>query len=34
MVQEGERNSRRDVGPETDGGEESGCTGQYGSGVR
>ena len=29
MVREGERNSRRDVRPETDGTE-----GQYGSGVR
>ena len=34
MVQEGERNSRRDVRPETDGREETGGTGQYGSGVR
>ena len=38
MVQEGDRNSRRGVGlrPETDlhGREETGCTGQYGSGVR
>ena len=25
---------RRDVRPETDGGEENGGTGQYGSGVR
>ena len=33
-VQEGERNSRRDVRPETDGREETGGTGQYGSGVR
>ena len=33
-VQEGDRNSRRDVRPETDGGEETGGTGQYGSGVR
>ena len=32
--QKGERNSRRDVRPETDGREETGCTGQYGSGVR
>ena len=32
-VQEGERNSRRDVRPETDGKEETGDTGQYGSGV-
>ena len=32
--QEGERNSRRDVRPETDGREETGGTGQYGSGVR
>ena len=30
----GERNSRRDVRPETDGREETGGTGQYGSGVR
>ena len=30
----GERNSRRDVRPETDGRQETGCTGQYGSGVR
>ena len=30
----GERNSRRDVRPETDGGEETGGTGQYDSGVR
>ena len=28
-----ERNSRRDVRPETDGREETGVTGQYGSGV-
>ena len=33
-VQEGERNNRRDVRPETDGREETGCTGQFGSGVR
>ena len=33
-VQEGERSIRRDVRPETDGREESGGTGQYGSGVR
>ena len=33
MVQEGESNSRRDVRPETDGREETGCSGQYGSGV-
>ena len=33
-VQEGEMNSRRDVWPETDGREEIGGTGQYGSGVR
>ena len=33
-VQEGERNRRRDVRPETDGREETGGTGQYGSGVR
>ena len=33
-VQEGERNSRRDERLETDGREESGGTGQYGSGVR
>ena len=32
--QEGERNSRRDVRPETEGREETGGTGQYGSGVR
>ena len=32
--QEVERNSRRDVRPETDGREETGGTGQYGSGVR
>ena len=32
--QEGERNSRRDVRPATDGREETGGTGQYGSGVR
>ena len=32
--QEGERNSIRDVRPETDGKEETGDTGQYGSGVR
>ena len=32
--QEGERNSRRDVRPETDGREETEGTGQYGSGVR
>ena len=31
-VQEGERNSRRDVRPETDGREQTGGTGQYGSG--
>ena len=34
MVQEGERNSGRDVRPETDGGEDTGGTGQYGSGAR
>ena len=34
MVREGERNSRWDVRPETDGREETGGTGQYGSGVR
>ena len=34
MVQEGERNCRRDVRPETDGREDTGGTGQYGSGVR
>ena len=34
MVQEGERSSRRDVRPETDGREGIGDTGQYGSGVR
>ena len=33
-VQEGERNSRRDVRPETDGREDTGGTGQHGSGVR
>ena len=33
-VQEGERNRRRDVRPETDGREETGDTGQYGSGGR
>ena len=33
-VQEGERNSRRDVRPDTDGREYTGGTGQYGSGVR
>ena len=33
-VQEGERNRRRDVSPETDGRGETGGTGQYGSGVR
>ena len=33
-VREGERNSRRDVRPGTDGREETGGTGQYGSGVR
>ena len=33
-VQEGERNGRRDIRPETDGREETGATGQYGSGVR
>ena len=33
-VQEGERHSRRDVRPDTDGREEIGGTGQYGSGVR
>ena len=33
-VQEGERNSRQDVRPETDGGEEIGGKGQCGSGVR
>ena len=32
-VQEGERNSRRDVCPETDGREDTGGTEQYGSGV-
>ena len=31
---EGEINSRRDVRPETDGREETGGTGQYGSGFR
>ena len=34
MVREGERDRRRDVRPEIDGREETGCTGQYGSGVR
>ena len=34
MVQEGERNSMRDVRPETYGREDTGGTGQYGSGVR
>ena len=34
MVQEGERKNRRDVRPETDGREDTGGTGQYGSGVR
>ena len=33
-VQELERNSRRDVCPETDGREETRGLGQYGSGVR
>ena len=33
-VQEGERTSRRDVRPETDGREDTGGAGQYGSGVR
>ena len=33
-IQEGERHSRRDVRPETDGREETGGTGQFGSGVR
>ena len=33
-VPEGERNSRRDVRPETDGREENVGTGQYGSVVR
>ena len=33
MVQEGERNSRRDVRPDTGGGKETGGTGQYGSGL-
>ena len=32
-VQEGERNSRRDVCPETDGREDTGGSEQYGSGV-
>ena len=31
-VREGERNSRRGVRPDTDGREETGGTGQYGSG--
>ena len=34
MIQEGERYSRRDVHPETDGREETGGTGQFGYGVR
>ena len=34
MVQEGDRNSRRVVRPDTDGREVTGCKGQYGSGVR
>ena len=34
VQQEGERNRRRDVCPETDGREETGGTWQYGSGVR
>ena len=34
VVQEGESNTTRDVRPETDGGEETGSTGQYGSGDR
>ena len=34
MIQEGERNSIWDVRPETDGREETGVTGQFGSGVR
>ena len=34
MVQEGERDSRRDVRPETDVGKETGCKGHYGSGDR
>ena len=33
-VHEGARNHRRDVRPETGGGEETGGAGQYGSGVR
>ena len=33
-VEEGERNSRRDVCPATDDREETGGTGQYDSGVR
>ena len=33
-IQEGERHSRQDVRPETDGREETGGTGQFGSGVR
>ena len=33
-VQEQQRNSRRDVRPETDGREETGGSAQYGSGVR
>ena len=32
--QEGERNSRRDVRPAIDNREDTGCSGQYGSGVR
>ena len=34
MVQEEERNSRRDVRPETDGREDTGGTGQYGTEAR
>ena len=34
MVKEGERKSRRDVRPETDGREETGGTGQHSSVVR
>ena len=33
MVQEGQMNSRRAVCPETDGREDTGGTGLYGSGV-
>ena len=33
-VREGERNSRRDVRPETGGREDTGATGQYCPGIR